>query len=39
MKKYSQFHGNYLEDKWIANNLKLPNQGTFIDVGALKYDL
>jgi len=34
MKKYSQFHGNYLEDKWIANNLKLPNQGTFIDVGA-----
>ena len=34
MNKYNKFHGNYLEDEWIANNLQLPHKGVFIDVGA-----
>ena len=34
MKKYNNFHGNYLEDQWIVNNLQLPEKGVFVDVGA-----
>ena len=34
MNKYNKFHGNYLEDEWIDNNLQLPHKGVFIDVGA-----
>ena len=34
MKIYNNFHSNYLEDQWIANNLQLPEKGVFVDVGA-----
>tara|TARA_R100000030_G_scaffold55352_1_gene41710 strand:+ start:217 stop:873 length:657 start_codon:yes stop_codon:yes gene_type:complete len=33
-KKYTDFHSNYLEDKWISENLDLPEKGFFVDVGA-----
>tara|TARA_Y100000034_G_scaffold125361_1_gene174776 strand:- start:1315 stop:1956 length:642 start_codon:yes stop_codon:yes gene_type:complete len=33
-KKYNQFHSNYLEDKWISENLILSEKGFFVDVGA-----
>lgn len=31
---YSQFHGQFLEDQWIKQNIQLPEKGIFIDVGA-----
>jgi FkbM family methyltransferase len=30
----STYHGQHLEDKWIDENLILPNNGTFLDIGA-----
>lgn len=30
----SIYHGQHLEDKWIDENLILPEKGTFLDVGA-----
>jgi len=32
--KDSKYHGQHLEDKWIDENLVLPENGTFLDVGA-----
>jgi len=32
--KDSKYHGQHLEDKWIDENLSLPEKGTFLDVGA-----
>ena len=33
-KIYTDFHSNNLEDKWISENLILPEKGFFVDVGA-----
>jgi FkbM family methyltransferase len=30
----TKYHGQHLEDKWIDENLILPEKGTFLDVGA-----
>lgn len=32
--KYTQFHSQFGEDRYIAENINLPKEGTFIDVGA-----
>ena len=32
--RYPFFHSEYLEDKWIFQNLPVPKAGFFVDVGA-----
>lgn len=31
---YTKFHAQFGEDEWIVKNLKLPEKGFFVDVGA-----
>lgn len=32
--KYTQFHSQFGEDRWIFEYINLPKQGVFIDIGA-----
>lgn len=33
-KKYSKFHSQFGEDRWIFEHINLPEKGVFVDVGA-----